>query len=69
MARPKKHVEEMTPLGFRLPNHLIDRLDVYRERAALPGMVLSRSDAIRVLLESALAGEGLPAEPKPAKRK
>jgi hypothetical protein len=68
MARPK-FPEEMTPLGFRLPNQLIDRLDAYCDKHAEPGRVMSRSDAIRVLLEKGLAAEGLPHAVDAAKAK
>lgn len=55
-----------TPVGFRLPDSLIARLDAFcaayeREHA---GMRLSRSNAIRFLLEQALTAAGYPAEAK-----
>lgn len=59
MPRPK-FSEEMTPLGFRLPNQLIARLDAFCEQHAEPGRLMSRSDAIRVLLEKGLTAEGFP---------
>jgi hypothetical protein len=61
MPRPKKYAEDMTPLGFRLPNQLIARIDAFCERATgLSGFQPSRSDAIRVLLERGLTIEGFP---------
>jgi hypothetical protein len=74
MPRPKKYAEDMTPLGFRLPNQLITRIDAFCERATqLSGFEPSRSDAIRVLLERGLTIEGFPhgaeTKAKPAKAK
>jgi antitoxin component of RelBE/YafQ-DinJ toxin-antitoxin module len=62
MARPKP-AAEMGQYGFRLPVSVINRVDAFAVQAAsaLPGYKLSRSDAIRVLLERALTAEGLPA--------
>ena len=68
MARPK-FPEEMTPLGFRLPNQIIDRIDAFCAKSAIPGMVMSRSDAIRVLLERALTVEGFPHAGEPTTTK
>ena len=58
MARPKPP-EPLIPLGFRLPTPLVARIDGYCERMEklLPGHRVSRSDAIRVLLEKALAAD------------
>lgn len=69
MARPKPP-EEIQPYGFRLPISLMARVDAFAEKAAshMPGYKVSRTDAIRVLLEKALIAEGFPAEQK-AKRK
>ena len=72
MARPK-HPEELAPLGFRLPVTLIARIDAYCDKVEgmLAGHKVSRSDAIRVLLEKALTAEGFPpaSATKPTKRK
>lgn len=56
--------ENLTPVGFRLPDPLIERIDAWCQRMEqqLPGSTMSRSNAIRILLEKALAAEGLPAE-------
>lgn len=71
MPRPKPSVE-LAPLGFRLPVTIIERLDAYcgalSEKTG--GHSISRSDAIRVLLDRALAVEGFPpAGQKAPKRK
>lgn len=61
MPRSKKQAEDMTPLGFRLPNQLIARIDAFCARATqLSGFQHSRSEAIRVLLERALTIESFP---------
>ena len=55
LGRPPKGLE-MTNTAFRLPKDLIDRIDKHLERMGpeLPGRVLTRSDAVRVLLLQAL---------------
>lgn len=70
MARPK-HPEELAPLGFRLPVTLIARIDAYCEKmeTVLSGHRVSRSDAIRVLLERALVAEGFPAAEATARKR
>jgi Arc/MetJ-type ribon-helix-helix transcriptional regulator len=44
------------PIALRLPAALRDRVDRHRERlgAAVPGVPLTRSDALRALLTAAL---------------
>lgn len=56
--------ENLTPVGFRLPDSLIERIDAWCQRfqQQMPGASMSRSNAIRVLLEKALAAEGFPGE-------
>jgi Arc/MetJ-type ribon-helix-helix transcriptional regulator len=46
----------MQNVAFRLPEEIITRLDRHLERMATqsPGLVLTRSDAVRVLLLKAL---------------
>jgi Arc/MetJ-type ribon-helix-helix transcriptional regulator len=69
---PTREPEPQVPIGFRLPAQLVARIDAYADkvRESLAGHRINRSDAIRVLLEKALAAEGFPAaEAKPAKRK
>lgn len=39
---------------------LLERLDAYRTKMALPGVTLTRSDAVRTLLEQALTTAGFP---------
>lgn len=70
MARPKGP-ELLAPLGFRLPLSLIERIDAFAESLQLPGQRVSRTDAIRILLERGLSAAGFPAaEPgKPGKRR
>lgn len=48
--------DELKPVGFRLPASLVERIDAYvaQLRKANPGQLVSRSDAIRVLLEKGL---------------
>ena len=56
--------EPQAPIGFRLPVQLIERIDLYADkvRQSMFGHRVNRSDAIRVLLEHALAAEGFAAE-------
>jgi len=63
--------ENLTPVGFRLPDPLIARIDAWCERfqQQMPGSTMSRSNAIRVLLEKALAAEGFAPEQPKGKRK
>lgn len=61
MARPPK-MEKGTPLYVRLPAETIKRLDaeLARMTKAMPGLALSRSDAVRVAIArglEALEGE------------
>lgn len=50
-------------IGIRVEDDLVERIDTFaeRERAARPGLTMSRADAINVLLNEALAAHGLPA--------
>jgi hypothetical protein len=69
MPRPKE-LQDSVNLGFRVPGALIEKLDRYCERVrAQHGHHVSRSDAIRVLLEKALTAEGLGDQPAARKRK
>ncbi len=56
--------EEKAQIAVRLAGSLLARLDTYKDRvkADLPGMEFTRADAVRVLLERALADAGLPGE-------
>ncbi len=47
---------ETVQFGFRLPPHLVRRLEQYASsmRARTPGLAFTRSDAVRVLLLAAL---------------
>ena len=67
MARPKI-MEEGTPLYVRLPGDVIKRLDVQLARmlATIPGLTLSRSDAVRVAITRGL--DALEAEANAAAR-
>lgn len=51
--RPKVHV------GARLPAKLVERIDarVQEWRAALPGMKVTRTDLLTILLEAGLRAE------------
>jgi len=50
--------------AFRLPEDLLDRVDAYAVKLAreLPGLGVTRADAVRRLLEQALEREGLGAK-------
>jgi len=59
-TRPKRNkttVPTMHVQAFRLPGELVRRLDAHAERMrrAEPGRTATRADALRVLLERALA--------------
>lgn len=56
MVRPKSHGEPLLQVAVRLPESVIERIDAYVEkrRASLPGVQLTRADAIRFLLLRAL---------------
>ncbi len=57
MARTKQ-------MGLRLPEELVVRLDRYLDklREDLPGVELTRTDAIRTLLEKGLQQAGIPSK-------
>ena len=57
--------DDKEQIAVRLPSGLLSRLDAYKDRvkADLPGMEFTRADAVRVLLERALAAEGLATKP------
>ena len=57
-GRPKKD-SVMDTLAVRLPDDLVDQVDQYMEqlRADLPGLNISRADAIRQLLAVGLKAE------------
>jgi hypothetical protein len=54
-------VKEQKQIYVRLDDELIAKIDRYAEQlaAAQPGLKPSRSDAIRVLLNKGLSGEGV----------
>jgi hypothetical protein len=67
--------DEKAQIAIRLTGSLLSRLDTYKDRvkSGLPGMEFTRADAVRVLLEQALAEQGLPGdspkgESKPRRR-
>ena len=47
--------EPTVNVGARLPRALVARVDAWAEAASRPGLRLTRSDALRMLLEYALA--------------
>lgn len=53
---PPKERESTTQVAFRLPDSLIERIDnhVERMRDQLPGIEITRADAVRSLLTRAL---------------
>jgi hypothetical protein len=62
--------DNLTPVGFRLPDSIIARIDAYSRHveAKVPGVKLSRSNAIRALLELALTAQGFPGQQPKGKR-
>ena len=54
--------EKLAAFGFRLPESIVQRIDAFARSIEQPGQSVSRSTAIRVLLEFALAEKGFPAE-------
>jgi hypothetical protein len=56
--------ETLRAVGFRLPTSVIERIDAFARQleAEQPGIRVSRSNAIRTLLERGLADAGYPAE-------
>lgn len=59
---------EQVRVAFRWDARLVDRIDAYAERvrADMPGLAFTRTEAVRVLLEKALA---VVEEDAPRKRK
>ena len=57
-------------VAFRFPSELLDRLDrcVAKFEDEMPGAGFSRTDAVRILLEKALAAEGLPLKSNSSER-
>jgi len=57
--------EDKAQIAIRLSADLLSRLDAYKDRVKsdLVGLDFTRADAVRVLLERALADQGLPADP------
>ncbi len=55
--------DEKVRVAFRWDNRLIARIDEYadRVRADMPGLAFTRTEAVRVLLEKALAASEAPA--------
>lgn len=62
--------ESTTQVAFRLPDELLKRLDRHAERMRelQPGVNVSRTDVVRVLLTRALDQAEVDAHPKRAKR-
>ena len=50
--------EKLEPVGFRLPESVIARIAAFAASKEEPGQVVSRSNAIRMLLERALTDAG-----------
>jgi hypothetical protein len=70
LSRPKAHHVNVPPtkdakrqVAYRLPADLVARIGRYQAKLAadLPGMDVTQANAVRVLLEKALAAEGFPA--------
>lgn len=49
--------DEKVRVAFRWDSELVDRIDAYAEhvREQMPGLTFTRTEAVRVLLEKALA--------------
>lgn len=61
----------LRPIAMKWPEDLIARLEACTEKFKrdMPGMSVTRSDVVRILLERGLAAEGFPpAEQKGKKR-
>lgn len=68
-GRPPKMSEPSRLVAFRLPRSLVDRLDHYAAEATrFRGRMASRADAVRYLLERALASDELGAARQRRKR-
>lgn len=69
-GRPPTGVPPEPVLFVRAPQTLIDRIDAFLERlrASMPGAKLSRSDAVRTLIDRALVREEEAAAPGTRRR-
>lgn len=69
-GRPRKDGDVSQMIAFRFPRHLLERLDQYSEMLmdAHPGMIVSRSEVVRMALEQVLEQHGLP-QPGSARRR
>lgn len=58
-------------VAYRFPADLLARIERYREKLAgeVPGIEVTQANAVRVLLEKALAAEGFPAAPTRRRRR
>ena len=56
------HEPPLVPVAFRLPGHLLARLDEYAKRLSRDGSGLryTRTDALKLLLGKGLTEAGLP---------
>ena len=61
MSKPES--ENMIPVGFRMPEGTLDRIDAFAKSQHLR----KRSDAVRVLIERGLRDAGFPM-PSPVKK-
>jgi Arc/MetJ-type ribon-helix-helix transcriptional regulator len=54
--------EEVRQVAFRLPSTLVNAIDAYVDstQEKTPGLSVSRSDAVRMLLNKILEKEGFP---------
>jgi len=57
--------DKLVPVGFRLSEETIDRIDEFRKSQHL----FKRSEAVRVLIERALVEAGFGAKPKKKARR
>jgi hypothetical protein len=64
-------MDKSKQMGLRLPVEIIERLDRYLDKlgAELPGVKLSRSDAIRTLIEQGLQRAGILSKEKTKKKR
>ena len=63
-TEPMHAAEVTTQIAIRLPDSMLAALDAYAAEHAQPGLVLTRSDAIRMLLARALDALKEPSSPR-----
>lgn len=59
-GRRRASAEATVQIAVRLPESMMSALDAFAAERALPGLTLTRSDAVRMILAATLAGAGKP---------